>query len=205
MKEFTNVAGNVTSFAGNVNFLFPSWISCTGAWFELQCNIVNSCLLICTWVTSWIQEILLAVTIRTSSVCPLSSSPLHAGANIQLINGLKMMKYHLLLAVHSSSPSIGCNIGVQKWRSPSTKQSTQCEYSNALIAISTELLPRKRHNHGENHPDIDPLDVRGGQDRLGDSNKACLKNSDYFKCKMRVLLTKMFFKRSRLMFFLLTY
>ena len=34
MKEFTNVAGNVTSFAGNVNFLFPSWISCTGAWFE---------------------------------------------------------------------------------------------------------------------------------------------------------------------------
>ena len=28
MKEFTNVAGNVTSFAGNVNLLFPSWISC---------------------------------------------------------------------------------------------------------------------------------------------------------------------------------
>ena len=27
MKEFTNVAGNVTSFAGNVNLLFPSWLS----------------------------------------------------------------------------------------------------------------------------------------------------------------------------------
>ena len=26
MKEFTNVAGNVTFFAGNVNFLLPSWI-----------------------------------------------------------------------------------------------------------------------------------------------------------------------------------
>ena len=25
MKEFTNVAANVTSFAGNMNFLFPSW------------------------------------------------------------------------------------------------------------------------------------------------------------------------------------
>ena len=34
MKEFTNVGGNVTSFAGNVNLLFPSWISCQGAWFE---------------------------------------------------------------------------------------------------------------------------------------------------------------------------
>ena len=32
MKEFTNVAGNVISFA---NFPFLSSISCTGAWFEL--------------------------------------------------------------------------------------------------------------------------------------------------------------------------
>ena len=34
MKDFTNVGGNVTSFAGNVNFLLPSWISWPGAWFE---------------------------------------------------------------------------------------------------------------------------------------------------------------------------
>ena len=34
MKEFTNVAGNVTSFAGNVNLFCPSWISWPGAWFE---------------------------------------------------------------------------------------------------------------------------------------------------------------------------
>ena len=34
MKEFTNVAGRVTSFAGRVNFFCPSWISCIGAWFE---------------------------------------------------------------------------------------------------------------------------------------------------------------------------
>ena len=31
MKEFTNVAGRVTSFAGRVNFFCPSWISCPGA------------------------------------------------------------------------------------------------------------------------------------------------------------------------------
>ena len=28
MKEFTNVAGRVTSFAGCVNLFCPSWISC---------------------------------------------------------------------------------------------------------------------------------------------------------------------------------
>ena len=28
MKEFTNVTGRVTSFAGCVKFFFPSWISC---------------------------------------------------------------------------------------------------------------------------------------------------------------------------------
>ena len=28
MKEFTNEAGNVTSFAWNVNFLLPSLVSC---------------------------------------------------------------------------------------------------------------------------------------------------------------------------------
>ena len=31
---YANMTGNVTSFAGNVNFLFPSWISCIGVWFE---------------------------------------------------------------------------------------------------------------------------------------------------------------------------
>ena len=40
MKEFTNVAGRVTSFAGRVNFLFPSWISCLGAWFETFWDIL---------------------------------------------------------------------------------------------------------------------------------------------------------------------
>ena len=34
MKDFTNVTGSVTSFAGSVNFFCPSWISCIGAWFE---------------------------------------------------------------------------------------------------------------------------------------------------------------------------
>ena len=34
MKEFTNVAGGVTSFAGGVNLFCPSWISWPGAWFE---------------------------------------------------------------------------------------------------------------------------------------------------------------------------
>ena len=42
MKEFTNVAGNVTSFAGNVNFLFPSWISCTGGLFKKNLNFFES-------------------------------------------------------------------------------------------------------------------------------------------------------------------
>ena len=40
MKEFTNVAGNVTSFAGNVNLFCPSWISCPGAWFERFSDIL---------------------------------------------------------------------------------------------------------------------------------------------------------------------
>ena len=40
MKEFTNVAGRVTSFAGRVNFFCPSWISCTGAWFEAFWDIL---------------------------------------------------------------------------------------------------------------------------------------------------------------------
>ena len=31
-SERANMVGNVTSFAGNVNFIFLSWISCTGAW-----------------------------------------------------------------------------------------------------------------------------------------------------------------------------
>ena len=34
MKEFTNVTIHVTSSAIHVNLLFPSWISCQGAWFE---------------------------------------------------------------------------------------------------------------------------------------------------------------------------
>ena len=40
MKEFTNVAGSVTSFAGSVNFFCPSWISCPGAWFERFSDIL---------------------------------------------------------------------------------------------------------------------------------------------------------------------
>ena len=42
MKELTNVAGNVTSFASNVNFLFPSWISCTGGLFKKIQNFSES-------------------------------------------------------------------------------------------------------------------------------------------------------------------
>ena len=42
MKEFTNVAGNVTSFAGNVNLLFPSWISWPWAWFEAFSQIFSN-------------------------------------------------------------------------------------------------------------------------------------------------------------------
>ena len=34
MKEFTEVAGSVTSFAGSVIFFCPTWISCLEAWFE---------------------------------------------------------------------------------------------------------------------------------------------------------------------------
>ena len=36
MKEFTNVARNVTSFAGNVYFLLPSWISSPGQGHDLK-------------------------------------------------------------------------------------------------------------------------------------------------------------------------
>ena len=40
MKEFTNVTIHVTSFAVHVNLLFPSWISCQGAWFEAFWDIL---------------------------------------------------------------------------------------------------------------------------------------------------------------------
>ena len=39
MKEFTNVTGPVTSFAGRVNLLLPSWISWPWAWFERLSDI----------------------------------------------------------------------------------------------------------------------------------------------------------------------
>ena len=35
MKQFTYVAGNVTSFASNVNFLLPNWNLCTGHDFNV--------------------------------------------------------------------------------------------------------------------------------------------------------------------------
>ena len=42
MKEFTNVTGPVTSFAGRVNLLLPSWISWPWAWFEAFSQIFSN-------------------------------------------------------------------------------------------------------------------------------------------------------------------
>ena len=49
--------------------------------------------------------------------------------------------------------------------------------------IHKTCLPLIRNNHGEDHPDIDPLDVRGGQDRSRDSDEAVIgSNGDFWSC-----------------------
>ena len=42
---------------------------------------------------------------------------------------------------------------------------------------------QKGDDHGENHPNVDPFDIRGRQDRLGDPNEAELLFLSHYHLK----------------------